>query len=122
MDIQSFFDDVIHQHAGRLKGYFHEDAAIRWHCTNEQFTPEEYVRANCEYPNKWNGEIERIEEAGDTLILAARVFPADHSLSCHVVSFIHLKAGKIAALDEYWADDGDAPAWRQRMRIGRPIH
>lgn len=28
---------------------------------------------------------------------------------------------KIIAMDEYWADDGEAPKWRQDMKIGRKI-
>ena len=122
MNAQSFFDDVIHQDAERLKAYFCDDAVIRWHCSNEQFSVDEYIRANCEYPNQWSGEIERIEGIGDTMIMAARVFPTDDSASYHVVSFIKLKADKIISLDEYWADDGEAPNWRQKMQIGKPIH
>ena len=45
----------------------------------------------------------------------------DRSASVHVTSFIKLKDDKIAAMDEYWADDGEAPAWRQEMKIGRKI-
>lgn len=122
MNIQSFFDDVIHQDAERLKQFFCDDAVIRWPCSNEQFSVDEYVRANCEYPNKWSGEIERVERTDDTIIMAARVFPTDDSASYHVVSFIKLKADMILSLDEYWADDGVAPEWRQKMQIGKPIH
>ena len=122
MNIQSFFDDVIHQDAERLKQFFCDGGVIRWPCSNEQFSVDEYVRANCEYPNKWSGEIERVERTDDTIIMAARVFPTDDSASYHVVSFIKLKADMILSLDEYWADDGVAPEWRQKMQIGKPIH
>ncbi len=37
------------------------------------------------------------------------------------LTFIKLKDDKIAAMDEYWADDGEAPKWRQDMKIGRKI-
>lgn len=121
MNIQAFWQDIISQNREKLLAYFREDAVIRWHCSNEQFTVEEYVRANCDYPGSWLGEIERIEETGNTVILAGRVFPADRSSSFHVVSFIRLTGGKIREMDEYWADDGEAPAWRQEMKIGRPI-
>ncbi|MFR3115553.1 MAG: hypothetical protein ACLTM5_06500 [Dialister sp.] len=30
----------------------HEKAVIKWHCTNEFFTLNEYIKANCEYPRK----------------------------------------------------------------------
>lgn len=121
MNIQAFWQDIISQSREKLPAYFREDAVIRWHCSNEQFTVGEYIRANCDYPGSWLGEIERVEESGDTVILAGRVFPADRSSSFHVVSFIRLTGGKIREMDEYWADDGEAPEWRRQMKIGRPI-
>lgn len=38
-----------------------------WHCTNECFNVEEFIRANCEYPGEWEGEVERIEKIGNGL-------------------------------------------------------
>ena len=121
MDIKRYIDDVIGQNAEGMKAYFHPDAVIRWHCTNEEFTLEEYIKANCEYPDKWDKEIERLDEYGDDVIVALRVFPADGSASFPVVSFIKLKDDKIMAIDEYWTDDGEAPQWRKAMNIGKKI-
>ena len=121
MDIAEFWDDVINQNRDRLADYFCDNAVVRWHCTNEQFTVGEYIRANCDYPGEWCGEIERIEENSDSIILAGRVFPPDNSVSYHVVSFLKLKEEKISELDEYWADDGEAPEWRKRIGLGKPI-
>ena len=121
MDLKAFWQDVISQDRQNLPSWFCEDAVIRWHCTGEQFTVAEYVRANCEYPGSWTGEIERVEECGDTVILAGRVSPADKSTSFHVVSFLRLRDGKIAEMDEYWADDREPPAWRRKMKIGKPL-
>ena len=102
--------------------YFCDDAIIRWYCTNEQFSVAEYIRVNCDYPGDWDGEIERIEENGDSIILAGRVFSADGRMSFHVVSFIKTRENKILELDEYWTDDCDAPVWRKELKIGKPIH
>ena len=121
LNVENFWKDVISQNRVALPRYFTDDAVIRWHCTNEQFTVAEYVQANCEYPNEWNGEIERIEKSGDTTILVGRVFPSDKSASYHVVSFIKCDGNKIQELDEYWADNGEAPEWRKSMNIGRTI-
>lgn len=121
LNVENFWKDVISQNKAALPEYFTDDAVIRWHCTNEQFTVAEYVRANCEYPNDWNGEIERIERADGATILVGRVFPVDESASYHVVSFIKCEGNKIQELDEYWADDGAAPEWRKNMKIGRAI-
>ena len=57
----------------------------------------------------------------DGCVLAARVLPVGAEDSYHVVSFVRLRDGRIAELDEYWADDTELPEWRRRMKIGRPI-
>ena len=121
MNLEEFWCDVIKQNRETLPSYFHEDAIIRWPCTNEQFTVDEYVRVNCDYPGNWNGEIARIEETGSSVILVGRVFSADKSESFHVVSLIALRDDKICEMEEYWADDGDAPDWRRKLHIGKPI-
>ena len=121
MDIDRFFKTVLSQDAEELRKLFQKNAVIKWHCSNEVFTLDEYIKANCEYPGNWNGEIERIEENANTIILACRVFPRDNSESFHVVSFIHLKDDLIIEMDEYWSDDGIAPEWRKKMKIGKRI-
>ena len=121
MDYKAFWQDVLSQNRAHLSSWFRDDAVIRWHCSNEQFTVEEYVRVNCDYPNDWNGEIERVEKTGNTVILAGRVYPVDRSMSFHVVSFLRIENEKITEMDEYWADDGEAPDWRRKMKIGKPI-
>ena len=121
MNIQQLWDDIITQNKENLPRYFADDAVILWPCTNEQFTVEEYVRANCEYPGTWKGEIERLEDMGNRMILVGHVYSCDERISCHVVSFITLSDNKICHMEEYWADDGEAPTWRSKMGIGKPI-
>lgn len=121
MNISSFMRCVIRQDAAALRKFFHPDAVIRWHCSNEQFTVEEYLRANCEYPGDWDGEIETVQNTDDCIIAASRVFPKDRTCSFHVVSFIRLHEDLIIALDEYWADDAPPPLWRRKMAIGKKI-
>lgn len=121
MNVQQFWSDILAQKADEIRKYFHPDAYVNWHCSNEHFTVEEFIKANCEYPGNWDGEIEKIVMTGDTVITATHVYPKDRSASFHVTSFIEFKGNKIAAMDEYWADDGDAPKWRQDMNIGRKI-
>ena len=94
MDIEAFWKDIISQNREILPSYFTEDASIYWHCTNELFTVEEYIKVNCDYPGKWEGEIERLIKSGDDVILAGHVYSSDKKISCHVVSFIKLKGGK----------------------------
>lgn len=119
--VKSFWDTVISQDAERLVQYFTEDAYVNWHNTNEHFTVSEYIKANCEYPNSWGGEIERIEIIEDLVITVTRVFTLDGTLSFHATSFIRLVDNKITQLDEYWGDDGIPPKWRLEKQIGTPI-
>ena len=121
LDIEGFWKDVLEQNAEELKGYFHKKAYVNWHNTNEHFTAEEFIHANCEYPGKWAGEIQRKEVIGDLIITVTHVYSRDIALSFHVTSFIRVEGGKIAAIDEYWGDDGEPPQWRLDKHIGTPI-
>ena len=80
--------DVLKQNREKLISYFHKDAVIRWHCSNELFTVSEYIKANCEYPGEWEGKIERIEKTENMIITAVKVYFVNKSSSFHVVSFI----------------------------------
>lgn len=119
--ILDFFQDVIKQNANDLQGYFSSDAIINWHNTNEKFSDEEYIRANCEYPGDWCGEVERIELIGNIIVTVARVWSSDNSRSSHVTSFFEFNDDKIISLDEYWGDDGLPPQWRLDKKIGKQI-
>ena len=121
MDIYGFWRDVLGQDAERIRGYFREDAYVNWHCTNEHFSVQEYLIANCEYPGEWDGEVERVEEINDLTITVTHVYPKGRSLSFHVTSFFQIPDGRIQSLDEYWADDGTAPDWRLEKKIGTKI-
>ena len=121
MKAEELWIDIITQNRNQLPSYFNEDAVILWPCSNEQFTVAEYVTANCEYPGDWEGEIERLDNQGDRVVLVGHVVSKDHTISCHVVSFLKLEGDKISRMEEYWADDGEAPDWRKEMQIGRPI-
>lgn len=122
MDMQAFFLAVLTQEPEALRACFHPDAVIDWPCTNERFTVAEYVRANCEYPGDWTGEIERAVSAGEQIILAAKVWPKTGGPSFHCVSFLQMENGRIVHLTEYWSDDGPAPEWRRAMEIGTPLN
>ena len=121
MDLQAYWNATLRQDAAAMRMYFHPDAYINWHNTNEHFTVEEYIRANCEYPGSWNGEIERVETVGSLIITATHVWETGGLSSFHVTSFIQIENGKILSVDEYWGDDGKAPQWRLDKHIGVPI-
>ena len=121
MDVTAFWKDVLAQDAQAIRKYFHTDAVINWHCTNERFTVEEFLAANCDYPGEWDGAVERIETVGDLYITVTKVYPMEQSAFFHAVSFIRVRDGRIAAMDEYWADDGPPPEWRTGKKLGTAI-
>lgn len=121
MDAAAYWNAVIRQDRSAMADFFCADARVDWHNTNGRFTVEEFLRANCEYPGNWAGKVERIVTAGDLIITAARVWETNGGAACHVVSFMHLRDGKIQQLEEYWGDDGEPPRWRQKMGIGKRI-
>lgn len=117
--ITQYWNSIAKQDEQTLREYFCKDACIRWHNTNEQFNVEEFLRANCDYPGNWNGEVERIEQTGDLIITVTRVWTEE--MSFHVTSFIRMEGNSIQTIDEYWGDDGCAPQWRKEKHIGKPI-
>lgn len=120
MDIIEFWKYVLEQDAAEIRKFFCKDGYVNWHCTNEHFTVEEYIRTNCEYPGNWSGEVEKIEKINNLIITVTHVYSKDSTLSFHVTSFFCIENSKIKSVDEYWADDGEAPDWRKQMRIGKP--
>lgn len=107
---EAYFAAVVSKDAAALSAFFSENAEVFWHNTKEAFTLDGFIRANCDYPGEWLGEVERCFRTGDTVIAAARVWAKDKpSLSFHCCSFITLKDEKIIRIDEYWGDDGEPP-------------
>lgn len=121
LDVKAFWDAVLRQDADAIRGYFHPDAWVNWHNTNEHFAVEEFIRANCEYPGEWDGEIERSFTTDTHIITATHVYSKDQKMSFHVTSFMHVVEGRIASVEEYWGDDGEVPQWRQDKKIGSKI-
>lgn len=121
MDINAFWKAVLAQDETEIRKYFDCDAYINWHCTNEHFTVDEYMIANCEYPGDWDGTVDRIETIGDLIVTVTAVYPKSRTASFHVTSFIRTANDKIISIDEYWADDTEVPQWRKDKRIGTEI-
>lgn len=52
MDIVQYWQAVLAQQPQQMRRFFDPEAAINWHNTGEQFTAEEFIRANCAYPGR----------------------------------------------------------------------
>lgn len=119
IDVYKYWDAALKQDADAMRKFFEKDAVINWHCTNERFTVEEFIQANCTYPGKWGGGIERLERLGDLFIAAVKV--EGEGVCFHAVSFMQTNGDRITGIDEYWGEDGAAPEWRLKKRIGTKI-
>jgi len=120
MDVVAFIAAVTTQDAAALREYFASDAVINWHDSNESFTVDEYIRANCEYPGDWQGNVVRVHRMDDVTVTVAKIYSND--FACYVTSFATLGVdGKIVRLDEYFSDCGEVPKWRKDMNIGMQI-
>lgn len=98
--------------------YFAEGASIVWPNTGEFFAVDEFVGVNRDYPGRWAIIVEKLMEAGETVISVVRVTDGNEAL--HVVSFFEFALGsdKIARLEEYWGNDGPPPPWRTEKAQG----
>ncbi len=87
MNIKQFWKAVLAQDEKEIRKYFHKDAYVNWHCSNEHFTVDEYITANCEYPGEWDGTVERVEIVNDLIITVTQIYPKDkkYFFSCNVL-------------------------------------
>lgn len=116
----SFWGAVLRQDAAALPGYFAENAVVRWPNTAERFTSAGYIRANCAYPGTWHGTVVRAEPIPGGVVTATAVESGEGE-AFHAVSFFTFDdAGRITALEEYWGDDGQPPAWRRALDAALP--
>ena len=118
MDFARYWQDCIGQDKEALRTWFRPDARIVWPCTEEVFTVDEFLLANCEYPGDWAGELLRVTPTPEGAVTEMHIASADGTCSCHATSFFTLWDGKIASLTEYYADDGPPPAWRTKLLKG----
>lgn len=90
--------------------YPFKNRRFRHNNTCDRFAVSNCIRANCDYPGEWSGEIEREDRVGDAVIAAARVWAKDEpSQSFHCCSFITLRDETVIRIDEYWSDGGEPP-------------
>ena len=115
MDFERYWQDCIRQDKESLRTWFWPDARIIWPCTEEVFTVEEFLLANCEYPGVWSGELLNVIQTPMGAVTECRIVAADGKYSCHVASIFTVYNGKIASLTEYYADDGPPPQWRVKL-------
>lgn len=119
--VSDLWNDINNQNWDNLPSYFHSDATINWHNTNESFSVDEFVIANSEYPGNWIIDIERLMQIDNVVISVAKVQLKGENISFHATSFFKFDNDKIQLLDEYWGNDSLPPQWRIDKKIGKNI-
>ncbi len=123
MDMERFakryWKYVADQDGDLLKKCFCEEAVIRWQCTDEEFTVEDFARAHCERPGRRKVVIERMNRVGETLVTVVHLWM--EGTSYYVTSFFVMSRGRILQLDEYWGENLPVPQWREEAGIGTRI-
>lgn len=113
--VRALWQAAAEQDEEKLARFFTPDARIFWPNTDERFDLAGYLRANCDYPGRWSGEVERI--AGDGGWSVARVWSPENG-AARAVTFYCWRDGKISQMTEYWGDIGPAPEWRRGLGGG----
>jgi len=95
--------------------YFHDDAVIYLHDSNERLTPEYYI--SDEHGNDdWQMTIDRMDELGDDQIVTI-TFHRSSDWVGFITSFFTFEDDKIIELNEYFSpcDDNVVPQWRDDL-------
>lgn len=109
--VRKFLESIELRAWGDVAELLHPDFYAVFPQSGEQFTREDYVRLNCEYPGEWHISIQNVLYAGDWIITEV-----DVSIEAKIdraVSFFHIESSLIVELREYWPDPFPIPAWRQ---------
>ncbi len=115
MDFAQYWQDCVSKDKKALGAWFWPDARIVWPCTEEVFTVEDFLLANCEYPGEWTGELLHMIPTPGGAVTEVLISSKDNRYSCHVASIFTIYKGKIASLTEYYADDCPPPQWRKSL-------
>lgn len=115
MDFDRYWQDCMRQDKEALRAWFWPDARVIWPCTEEVFTLEEFLLANCEYPGNWHGELLHVTPTPMGAVTEVHIASDDGKYSCHAASIFTLYRDRIISLTEYYADDGPPPSWRKTL-------
>lgn len=107
------------------RALFAPDARCTWWTSGERLLgAEAIVHVNAVYPEGWHIEPLAVERLADGRVLS--LVRVDHGAASHYAHswFAFDEAGRVASVDEYWAEVVAPPAWRDglpgRERFGVP--
>ena len=111
--IQSFIRLFSDQKWDEAKELLHPDFLADWPQYRERMNRDGYIEVNRHYPGKHQLTLIRSHEVG-ALVIATIWIEADTGQKTFVNSFFEIQEGRIAKVEEYWAEPGPAPEWRKQ--------
>lgn len=89
------------------------EAVIRLPNTREIFRgASSYIAFNKAYPGRWHARIESQDGLGDRIITTVKIWSEEGGPSFFVTSYFTVQDGLIQAIEEYWGENSEPPAWR----------
>ena len=110
--VKTFWKLLDERRFEELTELFHPECKIVWPNTSEDFTPEEYIRLNKDYPGSWKIDLEDVTDANTKVISVVRIKSKDNGQSLRGIGYFHLEEDLIYYLLEYFAPDTEKPEWR----------
>jgi len=115
--LTTYWQAVEQKNKSEFLTYFHEDAMIYLHDTNDEFPPEYYIREEDDFGNDWHTTVDRVEELKSGQIMTI-TFHRSSDWIGFVTSFFTFQDEKIIKLHEYFSpcDDNIVPQWRVDLK------
>jgi len=110
----NYWKDVAKKNRVAFLGYFHPEAIIYLHDSNDKLTPKEYMTD--EYSSDWQVTVDRVDKLENGQIVTI-TFHRSPEWVGFITSFFTLEGDKIIELHEYFSpcDNHIVPQWRDDL-------
>ena len=112
--LTSYWEDQEKKDKEAFLNYFHKEAVIFLHDTNEKLKPNDYMSG--EYDHDWQMAIDRIDQLENGQVVTVTFHRSPNWIG-FITSFFTFKDDKIIELHEYFSpcDDFIVPQWREDL-------
>ena len=108
--LTSYWEHTAKRNGTALREYFHPEATIYLHDTNEILTVDDLINYN-DGGGDWHTTVDRVDKLENGQVVTI-TFHRSKSWIGFVTSFFTLKDNKIIELHEYYAPCDAIPQWR----------
>lgn len=109
--LTSYWDDMVKKNRTALPKYFHQNATIYLHDTNEILNTASWIDDNCNYNGNWKATVDRVDKLENGQVVTI-TFLRSENWKGFVTSFFTLTNDLIIELHEYYAECEEIPQWR----------